>query len=251
MLLLSIQKAIFLKILFLFVEIFRASFPFIVCIIIPNSSISHFSRGPLSNDIKEPNWMTSQATSVFSIPFETALQLNSMVNPFAILGPVDNKEQDINSMVPLQDISKLTKNQWSAWKKLDDINKEEAVDLFLEIMSKINEDFLDEKVDPATDDACGPAMAASEYTDNRFLSIREIIIRNGTVRIQALARGIICKIRYMKYKAKKYVNFIDDIQSVLTQGMEVYKMPVEDTIGDGLLRKRKLILRTGATLAQS
>ena len=209
------------------------------------------TRGPLSNDIQEPNWITSQATSVFKLPFDTAFQLNNMVNPFAVNGPNENKELDINSMVPLQDISKLTKNQWAAWKKLDDINKEEAVDLFLEIMSKINEDFLDEKVDPATDDACGPAMAASEYTDNRFLSIREIIIRNGTVRIQALARGIICKIRYMKYKAKKYVNFIDDIQSALTQGMEVFKMPVEDTIGDGLLRKRKLILRTGPTLAKS
>ena len=209
------------------------------------------TRGPLSSDIKEPSWMNKQANALFTTPFDTLYQLNNMVNPFAVTGPIENKELDINSMVPLQDISKLSKNEWAAWKDLGDMNKEEAVDLFLEIMSKINEDFLDEKVDPITDEACGPAMAASEYTDGRFLSIREIIIRNGTVRIQALARGIIYKARYLKYKAKKNANLIDDIHSVLTQGMDVYKMPVEDSVGDGLLRKRKLILRQGATLAKS
>lgn len=137
-----------------------------------------------------------------------------------------------------------------AWEALGKMTKEEAVDLFLETMSKINEDFMDTKIDHHTDPAARPAVAVDGLRGDTYrLSIREVILRIGAVRIQALIRGVIYKKKAFLLLARKKEAEVEELKNMLLRGITVFKLPVDGKRGG--LRKRTLILRLGSSLATS
>lgn len=140
--------------------------------------------------------------------------------------------------------------QWQAWKNLGTMRKDEAVDLFLETICRINPDFMDTQVNHETDEAAGPAFAL-DGSGHKQLSIREIIIRNGVIRIQALVRGFCGKRRMFMLQAKKRSPQVQELLSILLKGIPVYKLPVVSDATDGPLRKRFLKLKMGSTLNSS
>ena len=140
--------------------------------------------------------------------------------------------------------------QWQAWKNLGSMRKDEAVDLFLETIAKINPDFMDTQVDHELDEAAGPAFAL-DGSGTKILSIREIIIRNGIVRIQSLVRGYCGKRRCFLLHAKKRAPQVQELLALLLKGIPVYKLPAFAESADGPLRKRSLVLKMGSTIASS
>lgn len=140
--------------------------------------------------------------------------------------------------------------QWQAWKNLGNMRKDEAVDLFLETVSRINPDFMDTHINHETDEAAGPAFAL-DGSGQKQLSIREIIIRNGVIRIQALVRGFCGKKRMFMLQAKKRSPQVQQLLSLLLKGIPIYKLPVVSDATDGPLRKRLLKLKMGSTINSS
>jgi len=143
-----------------------------------------------------------------------------------------------------------TKVQWQAWKNLGRLSKDEAVDLFLETVAKINPDFMDTQIDHEKDEAAGPAFAL-DGSGVKNLSIREIIIRNGIIRIQALIRGFCGKRRSFILHAKKRSPQVQELLGMLLKGIPVLKLPPLAESNDGPLRKRTLVLKMGSTMASS
>lgn len=148
------------------------------------------------------------------------------------------------------ELSSPTLIQWQAWKNLGNMRKDEAVDLFLETIAKINPDFMDTPINHEADEAAGPAFAL-DGSGNKILSIREIIIRNGVVRIQALVRGFVGKKRCFLLRAKKGASQAQDVLTQLIKGIPIFKLPLGASSVDGPLRKRSLVLKMGSTVASS
>ena len=140
--------------------------------------------------------------------------------------------------------------QWQAWKNLGTMTKDEAVDLFLETIARINPDFMDTLVDHTTDEAAGPAFAL-DGSAPKVLTIREIIIRNGVIRIQALVRGFVGKKRCFLLHAQKRTPQAQNLLAMLVKGIPVFKLPMMAESIDGPLRKRTLILKMGSTIGSS
>jgi hypothetical protein len=100
------------------------------------------------------------------------------------------------------------------------------------------------------DEAAGQAFAL-DGSGPKNLSIREIIIRNGIIRIQAMVRGYCGKRRAFLLHAKKRAPQSQELVTMLLKGIPVFKLPVLAESNDGVLRKRTLMLKMGSTLAAS